>query len=328
VAHNRPAPFDLLGSASFLVEDAADTAEALVNALGFPPPKPHWRLDLGPAGMAAIFMRPQYDVIACPTPIELVQSTPIDPATPWERQQPQIRAIELAQRDRPVKAHATDLAAAEPLRFAARFEQRGVRHWVHTSVDGVPRVWVGVDPADQSSYTPSEDAHLHIEVLPTGVLGLRPAALNPPALDPRGMESGTMIRVAWRTYLVHDLGHTLAVVDHLLDWRPERPPEKGAGDALRALLGFRVPTSTRLELLQPGSGTEERDALDRWGEGPWSMTLAVQALETKRADLQRRGTAHRWVNTGFARPSRVVRVDRSATPGCSFDLAELSDTWP
>jgi hypothetical protein len=319
-------PFDLLGSASFLVEDAAETVDALVNAMGFPPPKPHWRIEGGLMGMNATFMRPVYNVTWCPTPIELVQSTPIDPALPAERKQVQIRAIERSQGDRPIKVHATDIAAPDSLRFAARFEEIGVRHWVQTNVDGSSRVWVGVDPADRTIYTPSEDANLHIEVLPTSVLGLRQEALDPPPLDLRTVEPGTMIRVAWRTYLVQDLAQTLRVVNHLLGWQPTKPPEKAEGDAIRAVLAFRLPTSTRLELLQPGSGTEEREALDRWGEGAWSMTIAVQDLEAKVADLERRRTPHRWVSTGFDTPRQVVRVDRTATPGCLFDLAELSDT--
>jgi hypothetical protein len=319
-------PFDLLGSASFLVEDITETVDALVNVVGFPPPKPRWRIDMGLAGMRATFMRPIYDVTACPTPIELVQSTSIDPEMPEEHKQPQIRAIERSQGLRPVKVHATDIAAPDSLRFAARFEQRGVRHWVHTSADGVSRVWVGVDPADHAIYSPSEDAHLHIEVLPTSVLGLRPSALEPPPLDLQAIQRGTMIRVAWRTYLVYDLARTLQVVDDLLGWQPERSPEKGDRESVRAFLGFRLPTSTRLQLLQPGSGTQEREVLDRWGEGAWSMTLAVYGLDAKVADLRRRQTPHRWVKTGFTTPAQVVRIDRAATPGCSFDLVELSDT--
>jgi len=58
------------------------------------------------------------------------------------------------------------------------------------------------------------------------------------------------------------------------------------------------------------------------------MTIAVHGLDAKAADLERRGTGHWWVETGFPTPGRVVRVARDATPGCAFDLAELAETTP
>ena len=202
-------PFDLLGSASFLVDDAVATTASLVDALGFPAPKPHWILPLGPTGMSARFLRPLHDTVQCPTPIELVEATPIAPDLPLEASQVQIHAIRRSQEARPVRAHATDVAAADALAFAARFERLGITHWVHLSPEGVPRVWVGVDPRDRTTYDPSLDAHLHIEVLPTSVLGLRPAAFDPLPFDAAAAGPGTMVRVAWRTFLVRDLDRTL-----------------------------------------------------------------------------------------------------------------------
>ncbi|MGD9793078.1 MAG: hypothetical protein AB7V43_06330 [Acidimicrobiia bacterium] len=321
-------PFDLLGSASFLVEDGEATCEAMVSALGFPPPKPQWILPPNPYGLAPRFMRPTLDTVQCPTPIEVVQLTPPWPGAAADQVQIQIEAIKRSQGSRPVKVHATDVAAVDAMEWAGRFRHLGLVHWVHVSTEGEPRVWVGVDPDDRTRYDPSLDGHLHVEVLPTSVLRLRPETFEPPPFDAANAEPGTMVRVAWRTFLVADLDCTLATVERLLGWRSRTGVEHGDGGARRAHLDFRLPTSTRLELLQPATGSDEHAVLAEWGEGPWSMTIAVHDLEAKTLDLRRRGTEHAWVETGFATPQRIVRVARAATPGCAFDLVELaSSRW-
>jgi len=139
-------PFDLLGSASFLVKDRPATVASIVDSLGFPPPKPHWHVDGSAFGMTATFLRPSTNTALCPTPIEVVQLNAPDPQAPTEQHQIQIGAIGAAQGDRPIKVHATDLAHRDPDHMTKRLEQLGVTHWVHRSLDGVPRVWIGVDP--------------------------------------------------------------------------------------------------------------------------------------------------------------------------------------
>ena len=124
-----------------------------------------------------------------------------------------------------------------------------------------------------------------------------------------------MMRAVWRTYLVDDLDDTLAVMERLLGWRPERPIERGRDGARRAFLGFRLANSPRLQLLQPADGSEEAEARARWGEGPWSMTIGVHDLDTKVEDLERRGTPYEWVDPAFSSPTRIVRVDRAADIG-------------
>ena len=122
--------------------------------------------------------------------------------------------------------------------------------------------------------------------------------------------------------LVGDLGWTLDRLAENLGWTPEGDVEQAADGSRRAVLGFRLPRSARVELLEPGGDREEAEFLRRWGPGIWHVRIAVRGLDAKADDLRARGTPFRAVPTGFADPEVVLRVDAAAIPGCLFEFAE------
>jgi hypothetical protein len=133
-----------------------------------------------------------------------------------------------------------------------------------------------------------------------------------------------MVRTMSRGFLVDDLDRSLDAIAGFFDWEPERGPELGDGGARRALLGFRVPRSARLELLAPAPDTDEGRFLAQWGPGIWHVRIAVADLDAKAEDLRSRGTPFASVRTGFADPETVLRIDPAATPACLFEFASVS----
>jgi hypothetical protein len=211
-------------------------------------------------------------------------------------------------------------AAVEELIETVR--SRGLRHWVQPSSDAYPfpRLWMGIAPDGLADYQPGGDGGLMLEVVHTATLGL-PAALqegSAPAPEPA---AGTMVRTATRCFVVDELDRRLDELAGAFSWEPELGPEEGEDGSRRAVLGFRIPQSARIELIAPTPGTADDDFLGRFGAGVWAIRVAVQDLAAKAEDLRARGTPFRELRTGFERPDTVLRVDTSATPGCLFEFA-------
>jgi hypothetical protein len=312
-------PFDVLGSASFLVDDHKRAAGSLETTVGFPPPKPHWVLDQPGTGINVTFLRAG-SVKTSPTPVEIVQPTAIphdaDPASVT----PHIAAVARSQGDRPIKVHATDIGIADIDGMIERLRTEGRRHWIQ----GV-RVWVGIDGHRPGAYLSDGDGGLHLEFLPTSALRLPPEAAEPRSMPTSLRNEGEMVALAWRTFLVSDLGAVLDELAGSFDWLPEGSVERSEDGSHRAILGFGYERSTRLELLQPAGDGEDAIALRKWGPGAWSLTVAVDGLDAKVDDLERRGTPFKEIHTGFDRPSRLVRAAGSSTPGCLFDFVDATE---
>jgi len=319
-----PAPFDLLGSASFLVEDRERAASAAQQVLGLRAPKPHWILDTPGRGITVTFLRPGPSTALAPTPIEIVASDEVRPGTDPRVALPLLPAVARSQGARPTKVHATDIAVADIDELLERCRRDGRRHWVKADPLGVRRVWIGFDATNPTDYVPDGDGGLHFEFLPTEALRLPPAAVDASPAAPAAGE-GALLGVASRTYLVDDLGRVLDDVHAGFDWSPDEPIGTGAGGTRRAVLGFRFPTSTRLELIEPHGATEDADALARWGPGAWAIVIGVDGLDAKADDLRARGVAFRELPTGFEHPARLLRIAAAQTPGCLFDLVDVGE---
>jgi hypothetical protein len=129
-----------------------------------------------------------------------------------------------------------------------------------------------------------------------------------------------MVRTVARTFLVDELDRRLDELAAAFSWEPEVGPQNGENGWRRAVLGFRVAQSSRLEMLVPGPDSDEAGFLDRYGSGVWAVRVAVNDLGAKAEDLRARDTPFTEVRTGFERPETVLRVDTIATPGCLFEF--------
>lgn len=310
-------PFDLLGSASFLVPDREAAAAASQRALGLRPPKPHWVLDTPGRGITVTFLRPGPSAAQAPTPIEIVASDDVASDTATIDALPILPAVARAQGDRPVKVHATDIATSDIDGLLERCRRDGRRHWVKADRLGNRRVWIGFDADAPVAYVPDGDGGLHFEFLPTSALLLPAGASDaqPPALDGRGGMTG----VAARTYLVGDLDRVLDDIAAGFDWEPVDRVDTADDGTRRAILDFRYRTSARLELIEPHGDGEDVGALSRWGPGAWSIVIGVDGLDELAERLRQRGITFHDVSTGF---DRRLRIDAAQTPGCLYDLAE------
>jgi Glyoxalase/Bleomycin resistance protein/Dioxygenase superfamily len=135
--------------------------------------------------------------------------------------------------------------------------------------------------------------------------------------------AGTMVRTAARVFLVDDLDRSLAELALAFGWEPERGPARSDDGSRRAVLGFRLPQSARVELLEPAEGTEAGAYLRAWGPGVWSIRIAVTDLDAKADDLRARGTPFARVRTGFDDLPVILQVDPQATPACRFEFGPV-----
>jgi hypothetical protein len=319
-------PFDALASADFLVPDR-DAAVAMVQrVIGLGEPKPRWSHGGPGAGHRVTFCRANPSFAASPTLIELIEPADVDPDRSIGDVVPNVGGLAALQDRRPLKTHGAPVASSSVDDLIERARSRGVRHWVQPSNDRYPfnRLWMGITADDLSGYRPDTDGGLMLEVVPTVTLMIPPEAVDAPADASDAVAPDTMIRTASRGFLVNDLDRSLDALAGFFEWEPELGPETGENGSRRAVLGFRIPRSARVELLAPAPDTEEGRFLREWGAGIGPVRIAVRDLAAKADDLRARGTPFREIRTGFADPAAVLRVDAAATPACSFEFAELS----
>lgn len=318
-----------MASADFLVPDR-DAAVAMVQrALGFGEPKPRLSSGGPGRGFQVTFCRPHRSLRQSPTLVELIEAASLDPALPLSNVVPNVAGLAARQGDRPLKTHGAPVASSSLDELIERVRSRGLRHWVQPPSEPYPfpRLWMGITADDLADHR-GGDGGLMIEVVDTRTVGLPAEVVASDASGASDLplddsEAGTMVRTAARAFLVDDLDHCLDELGFAFGWEPERGPEEAHGGSRRAVLGFRLPQSARIELLEPGAATEAAEFLRRWGPGVWSVRIAVTDLEAKADDLRARGTPFDRVFTGFEDPAVVLRVDPKATPGCRFEFAPL-----
>jgi hypothetical protein len=310
-----------MASADFLVPDRDGAVTMVQRVLGFGPPKPHWSMGGEGRGYRVTFCRPHPDLRQSPTLVELIEAASVDPERPLTDVVANVEGLAARQGDRPLKTHGAPVAAPDVEALIERVRGLGLRHWVQPASGEYPflRLWMGITAEDLADYH-SCDGGLMLEVIDTRTVGLPPDVEVPPIDDGA---AGTMVRTAARLFLVDDLDRSLDELAFAFGWEPESGPQKGADGTRRALLGFRLPQSARIELVAPADGSEARAFLRRWGPGIWSIRIAVRDLEAKAEDLRARYTPFDRVETGFEDPPVVLRVDPSATRGCRFEFAAL-----
>ena len=314
-------PFDALASADFLVTDRDAAVAAVQRALGFVEPKPRWSRGGPASGFEVTFCRPNPSLRDSPTLVELIAPADLDAARPLAEVVPNVAGLAALQGDRPLKTHGAPVASTAVEDLIETVRSRGLRHWVQPSSDAYPfhRLWMGITADGLADYRPGGDGGLMLEVVDTATLGL-PPVLQGLAPAPETTGAGSMVRTATRCFVVDGLDRRLDGLAGTFSWEPELGPEAGERGARRAVLAFRIPQSSRIELLEPAAGTTEAEFLGRFGAGVWAVRIAVHDFAAKAEDLRARGTPFREVRTGFERPETVLRVDMSATPGCLFEI--------
>ena len=317
-------PFDVLASADFLVPDRDAAVEMVQRALGFGEPKPRWSLGGPGQGFRVTFCRTHPSLTQSPTLVELIEPADLDPDRPLSEVVPNVAGLAALQGDRPLKSHGTPVASAAVDELVERVRSRSLRHWVQPPSEHYPfpRLWMGIAADELAGYRSGGDGGLMIEVVHTETLRLPPAAPAPGLGEPVEIRPSDMVRTAARGFLLEDLDRSLDELAETFGWEPERGPERAEDGSRRAVLGFRLRQSARVELLAPAGDREETGFLKRWGPGVWCVRSAVGDLGAKADELRARGTRFQQVHTGFEHPATVLRVEQAATPHCRFEFAE------
>jgi hypothetical protein len=318
-------PFDVLASADFLVPDRNAAVAAVQSALGFVEPKPRWSRGGPGSGFEVTFCRPNPSLMQSPTLVELIAEAELDTTRPLAEVVPNVAGLGALQGNRPLKTHGAPVASTRVEELVETVRRRGLRHWVQPSSAGYPfpRLWMGLAADGLADYRRGADGGLMLEVVHTATLGLPAALFEPDSRVSDTATAGTMLRTVTRSFLVDELISRLDELAGTFSWEPEVGVEHAEDGSRRAVLGFRVPASARIELFEPSPRTEERAFLDRFGAGVWAVRVGVSDLAAKAEDLRSRGTAFEEVRTGFERPEKLLRIDTSATPGCLFELTPL-----
>ena len=316
--------FDLLINSEVIVPDVAVAQRVFVEALGFPAQRESWGSEAPGFGYTYLFARVHPSLKVSPTRVQAMAPAPIDPAVDPSLTLPFLPALFAAQGRRPWKTHATELATSDIHAVAARLERNGCRFHTMPSTDVIPytRLWLGWTADEPGAYRPETDGGLLIEICETRSLN-QGAALWEPVSDPE-LPPGSMVRVLRRSWIVEDLGFSLAALDRNLGFQPRVGPEiDAASGCRRAIFGFAHPRSAELELLEPSAAGEVKAALDSWGPGPWTIQIGVNDIEAKAEDLRRRGTMFQ-TRTRPDGGKPILRVDTSPldVPGV-FEFAEI-----
>jgi len=287
--------YDLMVTASLLVDDIHVGVETLRRSIGIPEPRAQWYQSA--AGLDAVFCRVHTKYAVGPTRLELVAPATIDERDRTAGIFP-VTQIAARQGERPIKWHATELAMSDETfaDLAAHLDGLGVPHGF-VPPDARDRFFFGGDLSVE--YDARADAGLVIEAIRSAHLGLPADAFGAPADIPADAEPATMVRIVARDYLVRDLDETLSVLERNLRWTPSKVVDEEG--CRRAVMPMAVPRSARLELVQPKGVGRAADAYAELGPGAWTVRVSVVDLDAKAADLANRGTPHA-VERGCLRP--------------------------
>jgi hypothetical protein len=314
--------FDLLINAEVIVDDVDRAQGILIDALGFPPQKPHWSDTTPGKGFTFLFARVHPSLRVSPTRIEAMAVTAVDERLGPEATLPFLPALLDAQGRRPWKTHANELATSDIDGVAERLRRNGCPFFTMPATERNPfaRLWLGWTAADPGRYEPEVDGGLMLEICETGALQQGPELWDP--MPPYDLPPGSMVRVLRRSWIVDDLDRSLAALERNLGLVPRFGPEVADGGGCRsARFSFAHERSAELEVLEAIGPGEIRDSSDRWGPGAWVIRIGVNDLTAKAADLDERGTAYVW-----RRAEGTLRVDTgpSGMPGL-FEFAEVDE---
>jgi hypothetical protein len=218
-----------------------------------------------------------------------------------------------AQRDRPVRTHATVFASKTFDSVVEHVRGNGLRHILYPPDAALPfpRLWLGLSH-DDAEYQPAVDGGLRIEVIPYEGLRIPVATYEGPRPD------GSFERMVVRTFLVDDVASTIHRVRACLGWDGDAEVVDGRHGPT-AVLRPADPLSAALELVRPTNAGPLLDFYEHYGAGPYSFRLGVNGLDAALADLDRRGT-------GYRRDEYVATVDPEQLEGVIVELSDVGVT--
>lgn len=304
------APFDLMVSAAFIVDEPDLMVEEAHVRLGMPLPDRTWLQDWPGWGYRAWWCRLQRSLRSAPTRLEINGPRQIVAADRRAGVTSYMDEMRREQLVRPIRTHAVVVGAWDFDGLERRLQAGGVEHYVDRPSPELPypRIWIGRRGRhDRSAYSPAFDAGLRIEILPLNEIGLPEDRLAPSGRPAAVAAGAEIVRLTRRQFLVEDLERDLETLERSLGWTAERLE---SGEERRATLSFNHPNSATIELIQPGGRGPRRTYLDRHGPGPFRIVLGVGDLAAKAADLRRRGTPYSEEDTGGRRI--IVKAPRHA----------------
>lgn len=320
--------FEMLLSADMMVPDPDAMTELLVDKLGIHK-HPNWRQAFDNHPYIAHFLRVQKSLAIAPTRIEpqvhLDRPNLGDPLF-----HDHLKGLEHFQgRHRPILTHSIVLVTwkAKLDALIQRLAERKARFRLaqRTPEMEFDRLWLGVMPEDLR-YEPSVDGGLCIEFIPMEPT-LMPAeafAVPPPRVtDP---VPGELLRVTARGFIVRDLDFTLDRLAENLEWEPESNDDLPQAGYRRARMGFTMPHSAKLDIVQPTRWDSECGLyLHNWGPGPHFIRIGVHDLAAKAEQLNERGIRYRWEEESDAvNGGPLVHIDPTELEGQIFQFEQLS----
>jgi hypothetical protein len=293
---------DLLMSGDVLLEAPADVDRLvglLVERVGIPEQRPTWGHES--PGYRAMFVRVHRLFFVAPTTIEVLAGGGTN------------AAAFVAQRDRPVRTHATVFATRSFDAVADHAREAGLRHVVYPPDASLPfpRLWFGLGP-DGADYQAEVDGGLRIEVIPYEGLRIPEATYDEPRPE------GSFERMAARTFLVDDVGAALDRVRACLGWDGGAEVVEGRHGPTAVFVPS-DPLSAVLELVRPTKPGLLLDFYERRGAGPYAFRLGVNGLDARLADLQRRGT-------DYSVDGDIATVDPTQLEGLVVELSGIDAT--
>jgi len=308
--------YDLLMSADMLVDDATSVVHDLERSVFLPPPHRSWHQAWEGWGFEAYWCRVSPDLATAPTRLQVI--SPLGEPSPSVLH-PAIGTVLRSYGDRPVKLHSTPVGVQDVRALAERLEKAGAAYRVDEpdEIMPFPRLWVGrPDAHDPASYDPTVDGGLFLEFVPTEELLLPESTAA--AADPDPSAAGPLVRVERKSFLTEDLDLFLERLERNLDWAPREVRTTAHGRS--ALLGFNLPHSADLEILQPAESSPEASVLDSWGPGPYLITLSVRDIGEAAALLAEAGVG--VLDHGTTSGYHYLDVDRAHTGGAPVRLVD------
>jgi hypothetical protein len=326
--------YDFLIAADMMVDDPDDRAALLVKKLGVHS-HPRWRQ--APESMLsgeddthnyiAHFLRVNKSLAQAPTRLEPQHHfdvpNAVDPVFGAH-----LRSLDEFQGVfRPIKTHSITVAYNDMEELIERLVRQRLPFRVapRDEVLSFERVWVGLTP-ERPEYRPTVDGGLCLEFHSGIPLQMPPETYEQPHPEPTDPAPGEMIRITARGVLVRNLDDTLAQLATNLDWEPSGPVRDFPDEGLRrAQLGFKLPHSATIDLLEPTRwGCETGQFLHTWGPGPYYIRIAVNGLDAKAEDLEARGTRYRWIPDSDTVGGRRIQVDPRELDGTLIEFVEWS----
>jgi hypothetical protein len=313
----------MLLSGDLMVADPDATAQTLVERLGLIA-HPNWRQAFPDHPYVAHFLRTHKSLAVAPTRIEPQGHTDKpnlgDPMFPSY-----LHSLEQFQGPaRPIKTHATVLISDDLPGVAQRLFERRLPFRVAQVTPEMPfdRLWVGCSPEDPR-YEPSVDGGLCIEIMGLEPLQMPADTFVTPPPEPRNPEPGSLVRVVARGFLVRDIADVTERLHANLDWAPPPTESFPAEGITRVRMGFSLPHSATLDLIEPTSWDGDAGKyLCNWGPGPYYIRISVHGLEAKADQLERAGT-HFTIDKDSAPAGGVLlRVDPQDVGGAIFEFVE------